>query len=118
MKKILLFLGIFLHVVCIAKAQTINDIPIKNIEIHYVQIIGTSKAFSEKLNIQIDLGQIFKNLTHKNTSVIKNAKGEELVFESMIDALNFMYENGFELVNSFITVGSQNVYHYILKKKE
>ncbi|WP_146106071.1 hypothetical protein [Apibacter adventoris] len=118
MKKFSLVLCVFLGSLYMIKAQSINDIPIKNINTQYIQIVGTSKAFSDKVNVEIDFGQIFKNLTHKNTSVIKNSKGEEITFDSMIDALNFMYENGFEFIDSFITVGSQNIYHYILKRKE
>jgi hypothetical protein len=51
--------------------------------------------------------------------MLKDELGKALDFNSMIDALNFMAQNGFEFVNAYtITVANQNVYHYILKKKK
>jgi len=36
----------------------------------------------------------------------------------MIDALNFMSKNEYEFVQAYaLTVGNQNVYHYLMKKK-
>ncbi len=42
-----------------------------------------------------------------------------VIFNSMIDALNFMTKNGFEFVDAYaITVDNQNVYHYLLKNNK
>jgi len=101
-----------------AKAQTVNDIPINEIDVEYIQIIGTSKLLSNKVTIQIDFGQENKYWSNKDTQV-KDENGKLLVFNSMIDSLNFLSENGYEFVNAYaITIGSQNVYHYMLRKKK
>jgi hypothetical protein len=100
------------------QAQTVNDKLISEIDVEYVQIVGTSKLLSNKLTIEIDFGQENKIFSAKDTQV-KDTNGKLLVFNSMIDALNFMSENGYDFVSAHtITIGNQNVYHYILKKKK
>ena len=38
-------------------------------------------------------------------------------FNSMIDALNFFNTYGYKFVNAYvITIGNQNVYHFLLEK--
>ena len=99
-------------------SQTVNDIPLKDIDVEYVQILGTSKLMSTKLIIEIDFGQRTKFFSVGKETILKDETGKALDFNSMIDALNFMAQNGFEFVNAYtITVGNQNVYHYVLKKK-
>ena len=42
--------------------------------------------------------------------------GKKLVFNSMIDALNFWNENGYEFIDAnAMAVGNVNVYHYLLR---
>ena len=56
LKKILLLIAVstaFLN----TKAQTVNNIPINELDVDYVQIVGTSKLMSNKLTIEIDFGQ-------------------------------------------------------------
>ncbi len=99
-------------------SQTVNDIPIKEIDVDYIQIVGTSKLFSNKFTIEIDFGQENKYWSAKDTQV-KDDNGKLVVFNSMIDALNFLSNNGYEFVDAYaITISNQNVYHYMLKKKE
>ncbi len=116
MKKLLLSAAIL---VCglTAKSQTVNDIPIKDIDVEYVQIVGTSKLLSTRLIIQIDFGQRTKVFSTKET-IVRDTDGKAVEFNSMIDALNFMSQNGYEFVNAYaITIGNSNVYHYLLRNK-
>lgn len=100
-------------------AQTVNDIPLKDIDVEYVQIVGTSKLMGRKLFIQIDFGQTTKFWSVGKETILKDNQGKALDFNSMIDALNFMAENGYEFVNAYtISVGNQSVYHYILRKSK
>lgn len=102
----------------VSNGQTVNDIPLKDIDADYVQIVGTSKLFSNKLTIEIDFGQENKLFSDKDTR-LKDANGKNMVFNSMIDALNFMTKNGYEFVQAYaFNVSSQNVYHYLLRKKK
>lgn len=115
MKKILLLITLFSYAISL-KAQTVNDIPIKDIDVEYVQIVGTSKLFSTKLTVQIDFGQRTKFFSSGKETIVKDEEGKALDFNSMMDALNFMSKNGFEFVNAYaITMGNQNVYHYLLR---
>ncbi len=48
---------------------------------------------------------------------IAGPKGQ-ITFNSMVDALNFMHDNGWEYVNNYaVSVGNSSVYKYLLKKK-
>lgn len=118
MKKLLLCVT-FVIVSFTTKAQTVNDIPIKDIDVEYIQIVGTSKLFSTKVTIQIDFGQNTKFISSGKETIVKDEAGKAVEFNSMIDALNFMSVNGYDFVNAYvITVQNQNVYHYLLKKKK
>ena len=63
MKKIALILGIFAS--NFAFSQTVNDVPIKDINVDYVQIIGTGRGLSTKLNVRLDFGQDTKSFSLK-----------------------------------------------------
>lgn len=48
---------------------------------------------------------------------LRNNKGEVVVFNSMVDAMNWMGARGWEFVQAYVlTVSNQNVYHWLLKK--
>ena len=49
MKKLLPFFAFIFSF--IAHAQTVNEIPLKDIDVEYVQIVGRSKLLSTKLTI-------------------------------------------------------------------
>ena len=101
-----------------AFSQSVNGIPISEIDVEYVQIVGTSKLLSKKVKIRLDFGQVDKMFTSKDTQVT-DADGRPTSFNSMIDALNFMSENGYEFVNAYaMTNENQMVYHYMLKKRK
>jgi len=98
-------------------AQTVNDIPLSEIDVDYIQILGTSKTFSRKITVEIDFGQEDKAFNSNDTKLI-DSDGKRLIFNSMIDALNFFSKNGFEFVDAYaITIDNKNVYHYLLRKK-
>lgn len=82
----------------------------------YCQIVGTSKLFSRKVNIEIDYGQ---QQTFFQNAMLKDEKNKNVSFNSMIDVLNYMGGFGWEFAQAYvITVGSQNVYHFLLKRKK
>ena len=90
------------------KSQTVNDIPLREIDVEYVQIVGTSKPISPKLDIQIDFGQRTKFFTPAKEAILKDENGMTIDFDSMIDALNFMHQNGFDFENAYtVTIDSQ-----------
>ena len=117
--KHLMMVVLLLTFFATANSQTVNDILIKDIDVEYMQIVGTSKLFSTKLTIQIDFGQRTKVFSFGKETLVKDEDGKNLEFNSMIDALNFMSKNGFDFVNAYIiTMGNQNVYHYLLRNRK
>ncbi len=88
----------------------------------YCQIVGTSRFMSYKVTIEIDFGQ-FKSYSEISSKLKDPTTGRNMIFNSMIDALNYMADQGWEFVQAYaFTVpgmgGNQNVYHYLLKKKK
>jgi hypothetical protein len=117
-RKTNLVFALFVFVSMAACGQTVNGIPIKDLKTEYVDITGVkSKLFGRKVNVFIDFGQEVKVFGH-NQVVIKDAKGEDMEFNSMIDALNFMSQNGCTFVQAYaIAVDKDYVYHYLMKKE-
>ena len=118
MKKNLIFtLMLSLLAISTAFSQTVNDKPFSEIDVEYIQIVGTAKLLSNKVKIKIDFGQLNKVFSAKDTQV-KDKDGKLMVFNSMIDALNFFSANGYDFQQAYtITLSNQNVYHYLMKKK-
>ncbi len=96
----------------------INQLP----DVEYCQLLGVGKFLSAKMNISIDYGQKRKFLGKKNFFVT-DKDGKKVIFFSMIEGLNYMNNNGWEYVNSYVVTvdgsfgGKQNVYHYLLRRK-
>ncbi|MCF1420314.1 hypothetical protein [Mangrovimonas futianensis] len=97
----------------------INDHPISELDVEYARIVGTSKFLSAKVTIQIDFGQDRTYFSQHNDTQLTDGNGKKIEFYSMIDALNFMDKHGYEFLQAYaITVGNQNVYHYLLRRKQ
>lgn len=80
----------------------------------YCEIVGTEKFLSTKVTIQVDFWQKMKFLADNR---MKDEAGKPLVFNSMIDALNFMGKQGWEFAQAYtITISNQNVYYFLMKK--
>lgn len=87
----------------------------------YCELVGTAKFLSNKVTVEIDFGQELKFFADNRYK--DPATGKPIVFNSMVDALNFMGDSGWEFVQAYIvTLGSgstaQNVYHWLLKKEK
>ncbi len=69
-----------------------------------------------KVKIDIDYGQevSFWNQDRR----LRDENGKSVKFNSMVDALNYMGTLGWEFVQAYVvTVGQQNVYHWLLKRE-
>ena len=107
MKKLLLFF--------IAVFFSLSMYSQTNPKFVYSEIVGTAKFMSTKVTIEISFGQRVKTF---NDNRMKDPQtGKAIVFNSMIDALNFMGKQGWEFAQAYIiTESNVNVYHYLLKK--
>lgn len=80
----------------------------------YCEVLGFEKLLSTKVTIQVEFGQKLKMFADNR---MKDENGKPIVFNSMIDALNFMGKQGWEFVQAYVvTISQQNYYHYLMKK--
>lgn len=91
----------------------LNDVP----GLEFIQILGFDVGFfKKKLVVVVDFGQ--KYPMGQDSRVTKD--GVEKVFQSMVQALNFFYNNGWDLETSFLLTvpGNGHVYHHLLRRRK
>ena len=118
MKNYLYFLILFL-LPCYTFAQSSGQEGTKEEQLYqYAELLGTGKLFSNKVSVEIDFGQETKFFDfHDSSRIVDPETGKPKVFNSMVDAMNFMGALGWEFVQAYVvTVASQNVYHWLLKR--
>lgn len=80
----------------------------------YCQIIATPRLFSNKVTIDIDLGE---EKSFWADTRLRTYDGRLKKFNTIIDALNFMGKEGWVFINAYpVRNGSSDVYHYGFKK--
>ena len=115
--RVIIVVALFLVLGTYMNAQTVNDVPLSEIDVEFIQIVGTKKLLSSGVKIDIEFGQMNKLWSAKDTRM-KDEEGNNLEFNSMIDALNFMSSHGYEYLDAYaITMGNTNVYHFLMGKK-
>jgi hypothetical protein len=92
------------------KAQTVGDVPIRNIDAPYIQL--NSSYLVKKCTVTLDFGQRTKLFALKSI-LVKDEKGETVVFNSLVDAINFFANYGYEVVS--VTATSDNSSQCLMK---
>lgn len=104
---------------CMVYSQVVvNDINLNDRkDIEFIRIVGVEKGlFSSKLIVSVDFGDKVKYSKGKGSAVLKD--GKQMEFYSMVTALNFFYNNGWDFVDTYtLTVNKQSVYHFLLRRK-
>lgn len=108
MKRILLLLALTLAALSAAHGQ----------EKIYCEIIGTQGVLSKKVAVKIDFGQ---QLGQFSENKLLDEKGQGIAFETMVDAMNHMSAQGWELEQAVcFTIGNASTapvqIHWILSK--
>lgn len=81
----------------------------------YAELVGVQKFLSTQLVVSIDIGQ--RRTMFTNNTIIDPATGKTISFNSMVDAMNYMGESGWEFVQAYVaTAGNQNTYRWLLKR--
>ena len=113
MKKCLLLL----IVPFLSFSQTLNDIPISELDVSYIQIVGTQKFLKlYEATITVNYGQVGK-FSDAHKAQVKNSDGKLMTFNGMMDAVNFFSNFGYQLEFAYpVSTGNQNVYHYVMYK--
>jgi hypothetical protein len=118
MKNMLLFVALCAPVW--VRGQTVDGINLaEKKEIEYVQLLGIDMGiFKKKLTVIVDYGQKIK--AFDTDTRVQDEKGEPIIFNSMVDALNHFNGQGWEFVTAYAisnpgTNGS--TYHYLMRRK-
>ena len=104
-----------------AKAQIIVDeTDINKLSgVKYCEILAYDVGlFKKKIIINVDYGQKAK---FGEDMSIKDTNGKTYIFNSVIDALNFFEDNGWEFVSNYAVSLPNNggmVYHTLLKRRK
>jgi len=83
----------------------------------YCELVGIQKFLSNKITLSVDFGE--EKGLFQDPRLRDQQTGEIQCFNSMVDALNYMGNDGWEFVQAYLaTVGDQQVTHWLLKKKK
>jgi hypothetical protein len=118
MKQLFSFILIFLTLyLSFGFSQTVNEIPIKDINTDYIKVKGIQNFGGNKIILEIDFGQESKTFSSKNKKLY-DKNGKPMEFNSMVDALNYLSKVGYEYADGFKNSSDDPpIYSYLLKKK-
>lgn len=122
MKKLSLCLcSLIVSVVMLAQENvTAISIPPNTQGTHrvYAELLGIGSnllGLNKNVWVTVDMGQYQNRM--KTASHILDENGKEIKFNSMVAALNYMGERGWNFIQAYIvTEGKQNVYHWLMYK--
>lgn len=85
----------------------------------YAELLGYQKGlFSNKVKVNVDFGQNVSFWKASRDMRLVTEDGKDIVFNSMVDAMNFMGRCGWKFMQAYVvTEGTQNVYHWLLSKE-
>ena len=117
--KTFLFISMFSAFAFFSQAQT-NATNQKETTV-YCDVVGRHVllSFTGKVKIDVDFGQSQKFIKGINYNALKDEDGKSIVFNSIVDALNHMSDEGWTLVNTYTLTSQDNKelhVHYIMKK--
>ncbi|MBK0384441.1 hypothetical protein I5M32_15860 [Pedobacter sp. SD-b] len=118
MKNIITIIIAFLFVIgfgALANAQTKAD-SVKVSSYIYCELQINTLFFSKKNKVFVDFGN---EINYNADRILKDEKtGEPIIFNTMIDALNYMGQKGWEFVQAYVTIYKEDsTTHYLLKKR-
>lgn len=83
----------------------------------YCQLTGSSTSLNSRLTVSIDLGLEKPKLNDR--TIIDSSTRKPKIFNSFVDALNYMSEQGWEFVQAYVVVdGTDSTTFWILKKRK
>ena len=118
MKKYLMILGLGMILTSLtATAQTVGGVDLAEIDTKYIEIRIESFAMKNHVEVQIDYGQVSSRPRIQYEALLdENAK--PIKFNSTMEALNFMYEHGYELTCNYDGNNAGNLFRfYILERR-
>lgn len=103
----------------VAAQVFVDGVNINDQNISYCQLIGINRTSLIATRVWIDYGQPKFIANSFNLQAISSEERKAIKFNSVMDALNFMIRNGWELVTSNITSSDDDpvMYVYLLRKR-
>jgi hypothetical protein len=106
-KTYLLFLFVASYLTGFAQTDSTKTI--------YCELVGT-QLFG-KVTVVVDMGQK-TGFLRMNVSYIVDENGKQKRFNSMVDAMNFMGDIGWDFAQAYVVSdGSTHVYHWLLTQR-
>jgi len=98
------------------KAQTVNGVRLTDINVNYIEVEEIKRAFSQKVFVSVEYGQIADDL---NNTCIKDDLGKKMEFDSALEFVNKAKSYGYELFQVFSARKwkSDSNTVYVLKRK-
>lgn len=97
-------------------AQTVDGKPIAEIDAEYIQLSTTGRLGKSAVSIDVDFGQLDTSLERKDTQ-IRDENGRPVVFNSVVDALNFMKKLSYEVEHVYVVShNGGGLCYYLLKR--
>ncbi len=117
MKTTLLLVASMMLLSTATNAQMVSNIPLKNLDAEYIKLHSGYRS-GKKMVVHLDFGQVNEVFNQKDR-LLTNDEGEALEFNSMIHALNYLSQQGYDLFNIYSagTDGNMEPF-YIMKRKE
>ena len=104
----------------VGKAQEVNNIPLKEIQAKYIQIQIIPRTLFEKAYVSVDYGQLDERYSKKEfknkTMLIRD--NSEMEFFSYLALLNFFYDNGFKLIETYQDIETNSSHEVIANSRK
>ena len=91
----------------------VDGIDIQRVDISFIEISANGRLFSNRINVIVDYGQRRRSFDIQR---IENDRGKSMKFNSMMDALNFFYRNGWEYVDNYQDNDDNTLRRYLLRR--
>ncbi len=116
-KLILILLLGFTSLIPVTAQIRVGSTNIDSLDIHYIELVGFNRT-GYQASVWLDFGQNY-DLT-KVGEFLKPVNDHERVrFKSVVDALNYLYKNGWEFIQSYAAGDYQRgeYQHYVLQRR-
>jgi hypothetical protein len=110
MKKIICLLVFIAPLIVVAQSSDTTKVE------QYCEMVATGRMLSTKVNIDVTYGEERKFFKIYG---VRDENGKLKKFNSVVDALNYLGQQGWKMVNAFPVseANGPKVFHYIFKKE-
>lgn len=119
MKNALLIASLWLSTTLAMAQVYVDGENINEKDIQYCMLYARNPTQISKADVWIDHGQRFVRSEWRRMQILGPDR-KPITFNSVMDALNFMVRNGWELTtsqNTYTKDGSEDLFMYLLRKK-